>query len=330
MQGVNRGPNISNCCSGEPKHTKPTTRETEIFKICASCDKTDNKKFLRCSRCKVINYCDATCQKADWISHKLYCKMPVEGKATPVRSPVELEELFESGKRDVLQHNWLSARMKLEECLSQTRDRVLRMETHNMLGQCISALGIMTRSAELRDLSVRHFEAGVQIADRSERGLLVKGFCLSWLNKPQEAIDLSRQVLKNNPGSISAYVLQLKVYENIKDPVKILETRMKLAELEGKSGVQQVIVSRDDTEGLKKVLKNNGFFDLELGEYEVALDEFNEFLSMVPDDIEGLYGAGCCLERLGRKEEAQAKLLKVQELDPNFRDVKEILDRLSK
>lgn len=44
---------------------------------CAVCEGVDgsNKK---CSRCKSIYYCGASCQKADWFQHKKVCKSPEE------------------------------------------------------------------------------------------------------------------------------------------------------------------------------------------------------------------------------------------------------------
>jgi hypothetical protein len=41
-------------------------------KVCASC-KTDNPEVQRCSRCQHVYYCNVTCQKMDWPTHKLYC-----------------------------------------------------------------------------------------------------------------------------------------------------------------------------------------------------------------------------------------------------------------
>ncbi|KAF8535830.1 hypothetical protein BDD12DRAFT_796758 [Trichophaea hybrida] len=43
---------------------------------CFGCRKEeeDGAKLMTCSRCKVVRYCSATCQKADWKKHKLTCK----------------------------------------------------------------------------------------------------------------------------------------------------------------------------------------------------------------------------------------------------------------
>jgi MYND finger len=43
---------------------------------CASCHKwrTTAHKVSKCSRCLTTYYCSATCQRADWPSHKQVCK----------------------------------------------------------------------------------------------------------------------------------------------------------------------------------------------------------------------------------------------------------------
>ncbi|KAI0045684.1 hypothetical protein FA95DRAFT_1521210 [Auriscalpium vulgare] len=41
---------------------------------CAFCDKVGDAKMPACSRCKLVRYCNATCQKAAWKSHKPICK----------------------------------------------------------------------------------------------------------------------------------------------------------------------------------------------------------------------------------------------------------------
>ncbi|KAF6751314.1 hypothetical protein DFP72DRAFT_496581 [Ephemerocybe angulata] len=40
---------------------------------CNRC-RAQDVKLLRCSRCRIVPYCGAVCQKADWKSHKLNCK----------------------------------------------------------------------------------------------------------------------------------------------------------------------------------------------------------------------------------------------------------------
>jgi MYND finger len=46
------------------------------FKQCEKCQKTGSH-LLRCGRCRVIFYCDKTCQQTAWPQHKKTCKPPV-------------------------------------------------------------------------------------------------------------------------------------------------------------------------------------------------------------------------------------------------------------
>lgn len=46
-----------------------------FMKKCQNCNKTEseNTKLLRCSRCRKVRYCNATCQRNDWPNHKDNC-----------------------------------------------------------------------------------------------------------------------------------------------------------------------------------------------------------------------------------------------------------------
>lgn len=46
-------------------------------KQCENCSKINND-LLRCSRCKIVYYCDQECQRANWPEHKKVC-----GKEAP-------------------------------------------------------------------------------------------------------------------------------------------------------------------------------------------------------------------------------------------------------
>jgi hypothetical protein len=45
---------------------------TYVATSCNKCGKTDNLSW--CSGCHKVRYCGATCQRADWKSHKKICK----------------------------------------------------------------------------------------------------------------------------------------------------------------------------------------------------------------------------------------------------------------
>ncbi|KAJ7737539.1 hypothetical protein B0H16DRAFT_104757 [Mycena metata] len=56
----------------------------------------------RCSACKIVSYCSAKCQRADWKTHKTQCKTASQGGATGSRVPqvgssTQLSELVRIG-----------------------------------------------------------------------------------------------------------------------------------------------------------------------------------------------------------------------------------------
>ncbi|KAI0383949.1 hypothetical protein F5Y04DRAFT_287133 [Hypomontagnella monticulosa] len=56
---------------------------TMLSKVCFSCgEKGDN--LLRCSRCKMACYCNATCQRIDWPIHKRACEARDSVRVCPV------------------------------------------------------------------------------------------------------------------------------------------------------------------------------------------------------------------------------------------------------
>lgn len=44
-------------------------------KICNACKKEDTE-LLRCGKCKQSYYCNIDCQKQDWATHRINCKLP--------------------------------------------------------------------------------------------------------------------------------------------------------------------------------------------------------------------------------------------------------------
>ena len=90
----------------------PQLREIEIerarrFAVCARCGQTaaPGVKLLTCSRCKLVRYCSAECQRKDWKSHKPRCQpAPAEAEAQQAdgeRTRVRLaEEEARRARRD--------------------------------------------------------------------------------------------------------------------------------------------------------------------------------------------------------------------------------------
>lgn len=47
--------------------------DRSINEICSFCTKRASEKLSRCGRCKIAKYCDKTCQKRAWPTHKVNC-----------------------------------------------------------------------------------------------------------------------------------------------------------------------------------------------------------------------------------------------------------------
>ena len=54
-------------------------RDDQGRKICAFCGipAAPNHELRACSRCRVVSYCNAECQKKGWKAHKPHCTRPV-------------------------------------------------------------------------------------------------------------------------------------------------------------------------------------------------------------------------------------------------------------
>ena len=56
-------------------------------------------------------------------------------------SPKQFQDLFNTGKSHLFNCHFLMARECLEKCLDQATDKIMRLDIHNLLGQCCFALG---------------------------------------------------------------------------------------------------------------------------------------------------------------------------------------------
>lgn len=55
------------------KEGKAGTNDVSFIYDCATCGKSSEKMY-KCSKCKLVRYCDRDCQLADWKRHKSECK----------------------------------------------------------------------------------------------------------------------------------------------------------------------------------------------------------------------------------------------------------------
>ncbi|TRY90639.1 hypothetical protein DNTS_003701 [Danionella cerebrum] len=100
---------------------------------CAGCQKppsSDEEKLKRCTRCYRVGYCNQTCQKNHWPSHKNLCRITVENIGQPflISAPesrltyTRLTQLLEGYSRysvNVFQPPFQSGRMSPESSLSR-------------------------------------------------------------------------------------------------------------------------------------------------------------------------------------------------------------------
>jgi len=60
------------------KDVKKDKTHYSFLRCCAHCQKmetgNEEKKMMKCGKCKDVYYCDGDCQKQDWVRHKKTCK----------------------------------------------------------------------------------------------------------------------------------------------------------------------------------------------------------------------------------------------------------------
>ncbi|KAJ7889858.1 hypothetical protein B0H14DRAFT_3429339 [Mycena olivaceomarginata] len=79
---------------------EPPSTETHtgvIVSGCIACKVIKDKKDLKeCRKCRSVNYCNKTCQRADWPTHKYTCRAPVgESKMMKVGRNIHHHEFFQ-------------------------------------------------------------------------------------------------------------------------------------------------------------------------------------------------------------------------------------------
>ncbi|KAH9902016.1 hypothetical protein F4778DRAFT_735922 [Xylariomycetidae sp. FL2044] len=82
---------------GHNEGEKPTS--DTYSKRCLACRKIPDPFLLRCSRCKMARYCNADCQRVDWLSHIRVCELRKEVRSCPVPDSLEdIEGVYVAGK----------------------------------------------------------------------------------------------------------------------------------------------------------------------------------------------------------------------------------------
>ncbi len=61
-------------------------------KKCANCGSSQPPPEMRCSKCRKVNYCGASCAKSDWTFHKRICVAPAPAPAPASGNNVVLGE----------------------------------------------------------------------------------------------------------------------------------------------------------------------------------------------------------------------------------------------
>ncbi|KAJ7493021.1 hypothetical protein B0H11DRAFT_2006930 [Mycena galericulata] len=61
----------------------PSRIEPLVFATCRACNTSKNSSDIKtCRKCKRAKYCNAACQRADWVSHKESCNRPPDNNVT--------------------------------------------------------------------------------------------------------------------------------------------------------------------------------------------------------------------------------------------------------
>jgi hypothetical protein len=112
--------------------------------VCTNCHKRHQMKLMTCGECKMTRYCNAECQKADWINHKRYCGS--QHKCCDTKTL----DLF---SRDVMAHLMMSAH-KGEESVLNSDGRVWAYKSEDDTGYMIEMWKTPQLIAHLKKIGV--------------------------------------------------------------------------------------------------------------------------------------------------------------------------------
>lgn len=249
---------------------------------------------------------------------------------------------FAQGKENLLSGNFGEGVLNFQLSLQYATCSLQKLEAHNLIGQCLFAVGERT-------LSHWHFKTAIEMNVQSERGRLVTGFCLNWLKQHEAGLQIAQEVLQKNPMNIDAYILQLKIYQSLGNEEKAKEMKQAIAmrekeNLEFESKVDSILpnnvsknlnfedflVSSKDPEKVKKVLFSKGILDFRMGNIEEALEKFLGVLEIAPTDIKTMYNVSCFYFKLEKNVQAIAMLEKLLEIQPNHENAQKLLALIKK
>jgi hypothetical protein len=89
---------IEHCLAHKPLFTRPITAIVPLYvvKKCAFCHYI-SPRLLLCSGCKMVRYCDTTCQRDDWARHKPECRAACAAKEAQRQAQLQQQERDNAG-----------------------------------------------------------------------------------------------------------------------------------------------------------------------------------------------------------------------------------------
>lgn len=74
------GPSIDESLANTPEIEGPAESKEKCCQVCGKTGAGPNgdKPLKKCSKCQQVFYCSVECQKKDWPTHKLVCKVDPE------------------------------------------------------------------------------------------------------------------------------------------------------------------------------------------------------------------------------------------------------------
>lgn len=64
----------------------PAPAAPELAGCCQACGK-QSLTLLQCARCRTARYCDAECQRSNWLDHKRSCKVAAASGGSTLETP---------------------------------------------------------------------------------------------------------------------------------------------------------------------------------------------------------------------------------------------------